>query len=94
MSDRPATFPAFAKTLQQGVGKTMAELTLDITKHYESDDPRRWWMEWLASNHGAWDDACRDLGVNPPDHGPGYYRRLQAIVTPILAEAADRLEPA
>lgn len=86
MSERPATFAAFARTLQQGVGKTKAELMLDIAEHYERDDPRRLWMEWLVSNHGRWDDACRKLGIEPPDHGLGYYRCLRELVTPVLVQ--------
>ena len=85
MSERPATFAAIVKTLQGSVGKTMAEMTLDLMRHFEPNDPRRLFWEWMVENQGHWDEACRELGIEPPSHGKGYGRRLQDAVMPVLA---------
>lgn len=87
MSERPATFAAVAKTIQESVGKTQAQMVLDVMKHFEPDDPRRLFWEWMVKNQGRWDEACRELGIEPPEPGRGLVRRLQVAVMPILERA-------
>jgi len=90
MSEKPATFAAFAQTLKESVGKTQGEIVLDLMKHYEPDDPRRLFWEWMIENRGRYQEACRELGIEPPDPGKGLTRRLQEIVMPNLAEMREK----
>ena len=86
MSERPATFAAFTQTLKESVGKTQGEMVLDLMKHYEPDDPRRLFWEWMINNSGRYYEACRELGIELPEPGKDLVRRLQAVVMPKLAE--------
>ena len=86
MSERPATFAAFVQTLKESVGKTQGEMVLDIMKHYEPDDPRRLFWEWLVANSGRYPEACQELGIECPAEGKGFVRRIMAVAMPRLEE--------
>jgi len=86
MSERPATFSAFAQTLKESVGKTQGEMVLDLMKHYEPDDPRRLFWEWLVNNSGRYEDACKELGLEMPAPGKGWVRRMMAVAMPKFEE--------
>jgi len=92
MSEKPATFAAIAKTLQESVGKTYAEMTLDLMRHFEPDDPERLFWQWLVNNRERLPEACQELGVEPLDKGKGYVLRLKEVVKPKLAAIYNRGE--
>lgn len=51
----------------------------------KSPDPAyRAFMDWFNDNSDRLPEACEELGVTPPEEGPGLFRRLQERVIPVF----------
>jgi hypothetical protein len=64
---------------------TAGALILGIARSVLSpDDPYRRFIEWLDENKGRWEEACRELGVEPPPEGPMLFNQLRAAVLSVF----------
>jgi len=75
-----------ANAIAGSVGKTQGEMILSMLHAaFPPDHPEILFAEWMAENQGRIREACIELGVIPPEQGPGLYQRLKKAVMPILA---------
>lgn len=71
---------------------TMGELLVELGKLLPQNDRERLFVEWLVENKSRLPEACRELGIEPPEEGPGVtrlYQRLRRVVIPKLVEDRD-----
>jgi len=81
-----STFGKIANAMASSVGKTRGEMIVAMTKAaYPPGHPEILIAEWMAKNQGRIKEACAELGIDPPESGPGLFQRLKDIVMPKLA---------
>jgi hypothetical protein len=68
---------------------------MDITEALSQKDPDveyTKFMQFFIENRHRLQEACRELGVEPPEEGPGLFKRLQEVLIPVFEkEAKDAL---
>lgn len=65
---------------------------MDITEALSQKDPGveyTKFMKFFIENRHRLHDACKELGVEPPEEGPGLFRRLQEVLIPVFAKEAE-----
>lgn len=68
---------------------------LDIVEALSQKHPDpayREFMKFFIENRHRLEDACRELGVAPPEEGPGLFKRLQEVLLPVFKEKENALE--
>ena len=65
----------------EDVGDFVSALAEDLLPE---GDPAREFVAWFGENRGRLPDACRELGVEPPEEGPRLFTRLMEAVLPFL----------
>jgi hypothetical protein len=83
-------FGDVANAIVNSAGKTFGEMALDMARAaYPPRHPEVLFAEWLNENWGNLKEACRALGVEPPENGPELYDRLKAAIMPLLVERVE-----
>lgn len=62
---------------------------LDIVEALSQKHPDpvyREFIKFFTENRHCLQEACRDLGVEPPQEGPGLFKRLQEVLLPVFEE--------
>jgi len=92
----PSNFIAGVEVFQKAIAAaetgeqvTRGQLATELAQAvWPEGHPKRLFYEWLREAAVAHDipAACRALGVEPPEPGPGLVARLEELVAPKLVE--------
>lgn len=75
----------FANVARQSIGKTTSAFWRGLTEAFlEEDHPDRLFFTWLDDNVGRLREAVAELGLQMPEAGPGFAKRLMDAVVPKL----------
>jgi len=87
-------FGDVANAIAGSVGKSSGEMLLSMARAaYPPGHPELLFAEWMAENQGRIQAACADLGVDPPEPGPGLFQRLKEAVMPVLERGRGAPRP-
>lgn len=76
-----------ANAMAGSAGKTQGEMILDVMRAmYPADHPEVAFAEWMVENSSRIQEACQELGVEPPEPGPNLFSRLKFVVLPALEQ--------
>lgn len=82
-----STFGDVANAIAGSVGKTQGKMVLAmIHATFPEGHPEVLFAEWMIANQGRLREACVELGITPPESGPGLYQRLKDAVMPVLEQ--------